>query len=366
MDTCLSECLSTFRDKLIQFLWREWCVLGVAGASDDRRSDHWLIDPEVLLAISLPLARWDARVFDEILDWLLINEKWLNVSRLATIVQSDGVGDVRLVQAVAAAVADHGRKPRWNQLAHSRPIGGTEPCPLFFAASRRHLGAVSLDESFLEYGFKRTSFQARGLSRHVPMGDPRCLVFRIRALFGVNVRADLLAHLIVLGEDYPTQASRTLGFSQKQVQDTLAEMAESGIVHVRKVGRRKVYSVDTEQWWGFLYSSHVAGARHLDWRALVRALNTLLQGLEIAASKSNSSYVASSAAREAMEQARPDLIASRLGAPVTDGSLYQGGEYLQVFVRDLMGIMARLSPPVPNTRQELSEDPRPARHSKGH
>ena len=355
MDTCLSDYLSTFRDKLIQFLWKEWCVLGVAGVSDDRGSGRWFIDPEMLLAISLSLARWDARVFDEILDWLLVNGEWVNVSRLATIIQSDGIGDIRLVQAVASAVVDHGRKPRWNQMAHSRPVGTTKPRPLFLAANRRHPETVPLDESFLKYGFKRTSFKARAMSRSVPVGDPRCLVFRVRALFGVNVRADLLAHLIVLGEDYPTQASRTLGFSQKQVQDTLVELAESGVVHVRKVGGRKIYSVDTEQWWGFLYGSYVAGAKHLDWRALVRALNTLLQGLERAASKSNSSYIASSAAREAMEQARPDLIASRLGAPVTEGSLYQGGAYLQVFVRDLMEIVARLEGDC--TRSKASESP---------
>jgi len=343
MDTSLNDSLGIFRDRLLQFLWREWSVLGVAGASGDEGNDRRLIDPEFLLAISLSLARWDARVFDEILDWLLINGKWINVSRLAAIVRSDGIGDFHLVQAVASTVAGHDRRPKWNRLTHSQPEGVSEPEPLFFGAGKKYRETTPLDKSFLKHGFKRSAFKARGMSRPVPMNDPRCLMFRIRALFGVNIRADLLAHLIVSGEDYPTQTGRTLGFSQKQVQDTLVEMAESGVVYVRKVGRRKMYSVDREKWWGFLYGNYSAGAEPLDWRALVRALTTLLTGLERAVSKSNRRYVASSIAREAMEHARPDLIASRLGAPVTEGALYRGGAYLQVFVRDLMGIAARLN-----------------------
>ena len=61
-----------FRELILQFLWRQWSALGVAGYADGE--DNWVIDPEALLLFSLSISRYDQRLFDEILDWLTINE----------------------------------------------------------------------------------------------------------------------------------------------------------------------------------------------------------------------------------------------------------------------------------------------------
>src|SRR3954466_3464363 len=60
------------------FAWDQWTQIGVSGhapAVADRRA----IDPEALLLFTLEAARSDPRLFDEVLDWLLLNEQLISV-----------------------------------------------------------------------------------------------------------------------------------------------------------------------------------------------------------------------------------------------------------------------------------------------
>lgn len=104
---------------------------------------------------------------------------------------------------------------------------------------------------FLRHGFRRTPVSTRGMSSEVPMDNPRCLMFRMRSLLGLTVRADVIAYLVTEGKGYPSQISRVLGFSQKQVQDILVEMSRSGLVRVRGVGRRRDYWLEADRWMPF-------------------------------------------------------------------------------------------------------------------
>ena len=206
----------------------------------------------------------------------------------------------------------------------------------------RPWGAVAEpDEAFLEYGFKRSRVTVRGLSGQVPMADPRCAAFLMRSLFGVGVRADALTCLLLRGEGHPSGVARLLGASQKQVQDTLVAMAQSGLVEVRRAGRLKNYRLDAARWWPFLYGGNAERPQWVDWRALVRGLTALLEGTAGAA---ESPSVAASRARGAMRKARPDLLASGIGARLRDDAPHLGEEYLEVFEQDLVGRGELLAP----------------------
>jgi hypothetical protein len=58
-----------FLEETLDFLWRQWSALGVAGGA--RTEESWVIDPEALLIFSLQITRYEPRLFDEILDWLV-------------------------------------------------------------------------------------------------------------------------------------------------------------------------------------------------------------------------------------------------------------------------------------------------------
>ena len=57
---------NAFRKKILALLWRQWSALGIAGQTEKGAAS--LVDPEALLLCSLSLARYDARLFDEIID----------------------------------------------------------------------------------------------------------------------------------------------------------------------------------------------------------------------------------------------------------------------------------------------------------
>jgi len=67
MEISLTDTKHKLTEQMLQFLWRQWSALGVAG--EPEIVDHWVIDPEALLLVSSEFARYDSRLFDEILDW---------------------------------------------------------------------------------------------------------------------------------------------------------------------------------------------------------------------------------------------------------------------------------------------------------
>ncbi len=106
MNPSLGTSRDHLREVLLQFLWRQWSALGVAGYT--QTPDPWLIDPEALLLFSLPIARHDPRLFDEIIDWLQLNGSLISLQRLQALSKDHQLGDPTLLLPIAArgATAD--------------------------------------------------------------------------------------------------------------------------------------------------------------------------------------------------------------------------------------------------------------------
>jgi hypothetical protein len=344
MSASFDECRERFREKLLDFVWSQWRVLGVAAATSSPRP--WFIDPEPLIPFSLNLARHDPRVFDEILDWLVTNGRWVNVRRMSSLMRADRVGDPALMAAVARTVSERsGSALQWRFVRMASRQDRQEAEPLFVIGGKPWGAVAEPDAAFLAYGFKRSRVSTRGMSADVPLADPRCAAFLMRSVFGLGVRADVLTCLLVRGESHPSWLARLLGFSQKQVQDTLVAMAQSGLVEARCSGRLKSYRLDDERWWSFLYGGKTARPRWIDWRALVRGLSALLEGMDGLVDSQAGAGIAASAARSAMRAARQDLLASGVGARLRDDAAHLGAEYLEAFEQDLAGVGDLLAPP---------------------
>ncbi|MBN1900536.1 hypothetical protein JW926_04335 [Candidatus Sumerlaeota bacterium] len=341
MDISFKTCTNDFRETLLDFIWKQWRELGVSGAASSGLP--WFIDPEPLILFSLDIARYDARVFDEILDWLIKNGNWINAQRLVSLHKFDRMGDQPLLKAVAKTIRKRNKSAfRWKYIEKFQCQNSALPAPLFIIQGNSWRSGTSMDDIFLEYGFQRSPVMTRGMSLEPPMRNPRCIALMIRALLGVNVRADVVTYLSVHGEGHPSHIARALGFSQKQVQDTLLEMAQSTLVSVRKIGHRKDYRLDTERWNPFLYGKRSTPPEWVDWRSLLRGLNELWKGISKPHEKPVNKYIASSIAREAMRRARSDLSNSCIGVNIEDDQPYKAEEYLDIFIRDMRRIKDKL------------------------
>ncbi len=90
--------------------------MGVLASAPHR--SPWAEDPEALIVFTLEIARDDPRLFDELLDWLLCNERLVSVRRLRSFAVDPE--DRRLVDGAA----DVGRRTPAARSAE-RPAGET-------------------------------------------------------------------------------------------------------------------------------------------------------------------------------------------------------------------------------------------------
>lgn len=241
----MTESLQQFRDGfldlLLDFLWREWTALGVAGHPS--RPVRHAVDPEALFLFTCSLGRYDQRLFDEVLDWLTVNGRFLNIQRLRNLIRGGELCGGPVVPAVADWMARHERSARWRPLA-GPPGRSGENEPLFLLPDGRPLPVSGdRDPVFLSHGLERNAVVLRGLTGAFPADAPSCLLLRLRALFGVGARADALAYLVLSGGGHPREIARELRYSQKAVHDVLADLACSGAVHSARAGRERTYRV---------------------------------------------------------------------------------------------------------------------------
>lgn len=239
MEQSLNAFRRVYRESLLRFLWRSWSVLGVAG--HDRGTFRCALDPEALLAFTCSVGRMDARLFDEVLDWLVVNGRFMNVQRLRNVVRSSQFDGGPVLSAVAEWLAGQGRTPKWKHLAGAWP-GVTPPESLFYFEDGHPLPVIGeIDNVFDRHGFLRNPIARRGLTRAFPPSEPACLLLKLRALFGVSARCEILHYLLTHPAAYAHAIARETSYFQKTVHDTLNELACSGTLVSVRSGRRRSY-----------------------------------------------------------------------------------------------------------------------------
>lgn len=327
-----------FERALLDFMWIHWSALGVFGTST--RTPKSCVDPEVLVLLTTEMGRHDARLFDEVLDWLMTNSRWLNTQRLRSLHTKHHLGDTRVLAAIASQLLKTGPVTKWENLA-SLPIpDGHE---VLFRQGNRDLSATPEipDSEFLKYGLVRPQAQLRDLAQPLPAFEPSALMFRMRALFGVGMRPDILSHLILAGDSYATRIADILGYSQKRVQDTLLEMYGSGFVKIRSTGHKRIYGVEREVWERFLHVGDFELPRWRPWCPLARALTSIWRGIW-AQNSASDPYVISSRLRSVIDSAQEDLQESGFGSVFADARSYDSNGFMEAFDQGLGSLLDSL------------------------
>ena len=85
MKASLYNYRNTLLETLLDFLWRAWASVGITGHGNS--SIKQIVDPEALLLFTASLGRYDQRLFDEVLEWLHINGRFINIQRLKNIMR---------------------------------------------------------------------------------------------------------------------------------------------------------------------------------------------------------------------------------------------------------------------------------------
>jgi hypothetical protein len=326
-----------FLENILTFLWRQWSTLGVAGGAGTE--DTWIIDPEPMLFFTLEMGRYEPRLFDEVLDWLVVNGRWIDLQRLRGILRGKNKAIATLMGAVALFLTKEGNERKWQNIASfCKPQikDSDKGEPLFFGKDGKpYPFTLELDSFFLSCGFNRPKLALRRLTREVPITSQSTIRFLLRALFGVGSRAECLVYLLTNDGGHPTEVAKAIGLSVRGTQDTLIDLSRSGLVLARPKGKRKIeYWLSHEQWWEFLSRRSITEFKNpiwLDWISLFSALSNIWDALNEMTKEGISDYMKSSKLRDSMETIGSEFMKSGLDIPPVPGKNVKPQEYEKAF-----------------------------------
>lgn len=265
-----------------------------------KRVSPWAADPEALIVFTLEVARADPRLFDEMLDWTLLNERLLSVRRLRAVCAS--AADRALVDAAIGWLA--WQRPRARLKARSAS-NGSSLAPLFHGGGP----VTEADPSFAAAGLLRPPLAPSRKSCAPDLAAPINLGLRLRAILGVGIRAEVIR--VMLGMRAPWMTAQTLartsGYAKRNVHEALGGLVEAQVVRSFTVGGEQRYAIDKDIWAALLQRSPAALPSHRDWPQLFSALRAILRWSKEEARTSDSDYLLASGARQLLDRLRPEL-----------------------------------------------------------
>lgn len=336
MNPSLREFSGRFLDKVLALIWGQWTALGVSGqASGD---DPRLIDPEALLLATCGFGRHEPRLFDEALDCLQENGWAINTQRLSRLLRDEKWSGGPVLKAVAGLLGKGRHTLKWRRLSE-HPSLHTTSQELFRLKDGRPSPVVGEPEPhFAAYGFRRGPLRLRGHSQPFRPFDRRNLVLQLRALCGVNVRAEVIAYLLTHEVGHPVEIAREACYHKRTVQDVLVEMNRSGVVDIRPSGREKHYWLRTDEWRGLLQRPD-ALPRWVSWPPYFSAIERIWRGIHDPKLDGLDPLALSSALRRLMVEVRPSLERAGIDKVLSDDRRYLGKKYLPVFFADVSRLL---------------------------
>ena len=291
----------------VALAWDQWSQLGVSAASPPRREER-AADPEALLLFTLEVGRNDPRLFDEVLDWLALNEHLVSVHRLRNVCVD------ATDSALVGAALDWSARSRGRGPSPGDAVPTIELVPLFHSVPAP---VDNLDESFARHGFARARVKPSGKSQPPRLHDPISFAFRLRRLLGVGVRAEVIRALLTIRA--PRLSGKVItasaAFAQRNVREGLTQLLEAGVINVVDIADDRYYSVSQGDWATLLgLPAAPALPFHFDWIPTYRTLTRIVRWLQQPGLDDLSEYLRASQARTLVDELATDL--AYAGVPV--------------------------------------------------
>ena len=335
--------LNNFRENLLKqlldFLWRQWSALGVAGYA--RSEDPWMIDPEALLLFSTHIARHDSRLFDEILDWLHLNGSWINLGRLGSLHQDEKLGDSAVLAAIADLLSRDSSQKKWKLLLRHKENSDSPASQLVGRLFPSIPILKEPDPTFLKHGLERGRIELRGMSQSPRPDQPATFLFKLRALFGVQARAEVMAWLLANEYGHPAEIARQTGYYSRSIQNVLNDLTTSGHIGSMRVGREKTFFILRHEEWRFLltWQSAEAFPQWVNWAPLFHVLQTFLDTLGKPGLDEKSENYQAIQLREALRQVSPALARTSATHVWSTTPNLRGTDIIQSVINDLKSLL---------------------------
>ncbi len=289
---------SALHSALLNRAWIQWIALGVDAVGEP---DDAVVDPEALIALTAELGDADARLRDVSTDWCVAYGRYINGSRLKQVTRELRTPPEAIGEYVATVAAAGG--PSWPM--------ATLPRPDYKTRGKARLGSA--------------------------LARPR-LRIRLRAAFGVNARADVLAALLAapeIGLSVADLARRTR-FTKPNVAFAVDALVLAGLLEARAVGNERRVALTRE---GEILPGLRPTIEQPDW---VARFGVALEVLRFAAQDGMTPSVRAIEARRVFEGMRTRIMSE--GLPQPDPDTF-GDDFANAFDRWVVQLVVCLRSP---------------------
>lgn len=228
------------KESILSLLWRQWVGVGVAGHGRSSGSEI-VVDPESLIIATSIFGRYDQRMYDLMISWLIRYGALVNTTRLKALLNRSKYKDKASVGYIAALCEMSGDK-RWSRFAAEYKRTHQEPEYLF--EDTDGAGYVrEADPLALQYGFRRNTYIRQNKVLQSIPDTTSSLLLRLRGLFGVNARADVF--LLLLQEPRSLlQLAEGCGYTRGTIIEILREWELGQIVsRIPYSAKRDLYCI---------------------------------------------------------------------------------------------------------------------------
>jgi hypothetical protein len=261
------------REEIQNFYWGAWSELGVSGWG--RTHNDWAIDPEPLIVFSSSVIASEPRLRDEVIDWC--SDNWRHISAV-----------------------------RLRHLLKDNPEEDSDAWGQFAATVNRFSGAAKWPRATSERDFTRT-----GRSSLRPLSEGSMVYLRMRSIFGLTARTEILRYLLFTGErSTAAMLAAQVNYAKRNVAEACESLSRAGLLHSKQFGNRLYFSLaDSKRLLDFL--GPYADIRP-DWASLFRVVNTLFRWI---GSETSNERVLTVQTHAAFSEIRDDLESLRLEMP---------------------------------------------------
>ena len=235
------------------FCWGAWAELGVSGWG--RTHQNWAIDPEPLIIFTAAIGQKEPRLRDEVMDWCIRNWRHLSQIRLRNILRLQPEQVMESWGVFAATI---------NTRAGVRWPGAT---------------------------VERSSYKATGRSRLRPLSEPSLVILRMRAMFGIGARTEILRFFLLNPRSKVTAAilAESTNFMKRNVAEECDLLVQADVLTVKTVGNRFYYSLKNSRDLANFVGAIPSIAP--DWMALLRVVGVIKSMAETAEEFSHDALV---------------------------------------------------------------------------
>jgi len=238
-----------FTDSLLDLAWSQWTLLGVRGVAHAPLPNVALGLEEAML-LAARLSANDPRLRDEVLDWCISNARFISKPKLKGLLRT----------------AESSGKVWFGPFARilTEQLGGRWP------------GARA--EAPTEF--------VRSAKSSVPdLDHPELLALKLRAIFGVGARADVIGAVVVWPAPHFVASDLTfLGYTKRTLAIALDWLDAAGLLDHRREGNQVRYSWRRRS--ELIQLIEPLPVRFPRWASIVRVMCSLLHLFEVNDTKS--------------------------------------------------------------------------------